>query len=193
MTKGITGKMKKTKGLGLRLLVVVLIVLNFAAAAPAFQTRPSQPAPVAGQRSPTQGATPPVGAEQALYLVRSSLMTLNDANRSGNYTVVRDLASPDFQARNSAADLSIIFTDLRRRNLDLFAVALLNPTLDKAPALDANGRLKLAGYFPTKPLLIRFDLTFQLSNGQWKLYGISVSTPAAPGQQTPTTQPPPRR
>jgi hypothetical protein len=35
-------------------------------------------------------------------------LTLNDANRSGNYTVLRDLAAPDFQGRNTAADLSQI-------------------------------------------------------------------------------------
>jgi hypothetical protein len=46
----------------------------------------------------------PVSVEQALYLIRSTLLTLNDANRSGNYTVLRDLATPDFQARNTAAD-----------------------------------------------------------------------------------------
>ncbi len=57
----------------------------------------------------------PVSLEQALYLIRSTLITLNDANRSGNYTVLRDLASPEFQGNNTAADLSQIFADLRKR------------------------------------------------------------------------------
>jgi len=57
--------------------------------------------------------------------VRSTLLTLNDANHSGNYTVLHDLAAPDFQAKNSAADLAQSFADLRRRNFDLFAAALL--------------------------------------------------------------------
>jgi len=63
-------------------------------------------------RQPTQS----ISTEQAVYLVRSALLTLNDANRSGNYTVLRDLASPDFQAKNTAADLTQSFADLRRRN-----------------------------------------------------------------------------
>ena len=74
----------------------------------------------------------PVSTEQALYLIRSTLLTLNDANRSGNYTVLRDLAAPDFQARNTAADLSQIFSDLRRRNFDLYGAALLAPQLTAA-------------------------------------------------------------
>ena len=64
-----------------------------------------------------------VSLDQALYLIRSTLLTLNDANRTGNYTVLRDLASPDFQAKNSAADLSEIFTDLRRRHFDQVVMA----------------------------------------------------------------------
>jgi hypothetical protein len=121
-------------------------------------------------------------------------MTLNDANRTGNYTVLRDLAAPDFQARNTAADLGVAFLDLRRRNLDLFAVALINPTVETPPVLDKNGRLRLAGFFPTRPLNIRFDLTYALSAGQWKLFSISVATPQAAGAPpAPTPTPAPRR
>jgi hypothetical protein len=145
----------------------------------------------AGQKPPAPSAPPPVGPEQALYLVRSTLMTLNDANRTGNYTVLRDIASPDFAARNTAADLATIFNNLRRRNLDLFAVALLDPKFDSAPALDANGRLRIVGAFQTRPLEIRFDLSFALAQGQWKLFAISVATPPAPAAPTPA--PAPRR
>jgi len=123
----------------------------------------------------------PVSLEQALYLIRSTLLTLNDANRSGNYTVLRDLASPDFQAKNTAADLSTIFADLRRRNFDLFAAAIAPPQLTAPPALE-NQMLRLTGFFPTRPLQINFDLLFQNVGGQWRLFGISVATPQAPPQ-----------
>ncbi len=139
----------------------------------------------------TKKGAPPVSVEQALYLIRSSLLTLNDANRSGNYSVLRDLAAPDFQTRNSAADLALIFADLRARKFDLFAAALVAPSLTASPALDANRMLRLAGSFPTQPLRIDFNLLFQDVGGQWRLYGISVATPAAPqsaATQTQTTQ-----
>ncbi len=121
-----------------------------------------------------------VSSNQALYLVRSTLLTLNDANHSGNYTVLHDLAAPDFQARNSAADLAQSFADLRRRNFDLFAAALLPPQFSAEPSLDANGKMRLIGFFPTRPLQISFDLTFQSVGGQWRLFGIAVATPEAP-------------
>jgi hypothetical protein len=120
-----------------------------------------------------------VSHDQAIYLVRSSLLSLNDANRSGNYTVLRDLAAPDFQAKNTAADLAQSFSDLRRRNFDLFAAALLAPQFTAEPALDSSGRMRLTGFFPTRPMTISFDLTFQSVAGQWRLFAISVATPEA--------------
>src|SRR6266567_3431104 len=100
-----------------------------AAAAPAK----SPPAPAKQQQTQQQQPSPPVSTEQALYLIRSTILTLNDANHSGNYTVLRDLAAPDFQARYTAADLAASFTDLRRRNFDLYAVALTAPQLTASP------------------------------------------------------------
>jgi hypothetical protein len=124
-----------------------------------------------------------------LYLIRSTLLTLNDANRTGNYTVLRDLAAPDFQARNTAADLAATFTDLRRRNFYLFAVAVTAPQLTASPALDANRLLRLTGLFPTRPLQINFDLVFEVVNGRWCLDGISVATPETPPQAEAAQQP----
>src|SRR5262245_33835421 len=102
------------------------------------QTKPadtkSQP-PATAKDAPRLAAPPaqqklmPVSIEQAIYLIRSTLLTLNDANRSGNYTVLRDLAAPGFQTNNTAADLGLTFSDLRRRNFDLYGAALLAPQL----------------------------------------------------------------
>ena len=150
------------------------------------------PARADDQPKPAGRPSPAVSQEQALYLVRSTLLTLNDANRSGNYTVLRDLAAPDFQTRNSAADLAQSFADLRRRNFDLFAAALLAPQFTAEPALEAGGKLRLAGFFPTRPLQIRFDLIFQSVNGQWRLFAVSVATPEAPTTQSQVEPRPPR-
>lgn len=177
----------------LRSLVITVVLVLAVAPPTAAQTlkRPSQP-PFGErwQEVPTKPATPPVenlpvGLEQAFYLIRSTLLTLNDANRSGNYTVLRDLAAPDFQAKNSAADLAVSFADLRRRKFDLFAAALIAPQLAAAPVLDGKGMLRLTGNFPTRPQQIDFDLLFQNVGGQWRLFGIAVATPAAAAAPAP--------
>ena len=166
------------------LLAAGLLVFGLTSDTPA-QKMPPDPnggTPVAPKAAP--GAPPlqrplPVSIEQALYLIRSTLLTLNDANRSGK----RDLAAPDFQARNNAAELAQIFSDLRRRNFDLYGAALLAPQLSDIPALDQVGILHLSGVIPTRPLQIKFDLLYQVVAGQWRLYGISIATPEAPSGQ----------
>ena len=100
-----------------RKLTGVLAIGMLVAAASAqlyAQTQPStpfserwqelQPNNSKPQAQPRQ--KPEVGVAQALYLIRSTLLTLNDANRSGNYTVMHDLAAPGFREKNSAADLA---------------------------------------------------------------------------------------
>jgi len=139
---------------------------------------------------PAAGVPQPISTWQATYLVRSTLMMLNDANRSGNYTVLRDLAGPEFQRKNSAADLAQSFLDLRRRKFDLFAVSFSSPQFSPDPSVDSSGRVRLTGFFPTRPLQINFDLTFESVDGQWKLFAISVATPEAPKQQSSLSPPP---
>ena len=170
------------------LVAILLLMMSVMALA---QQQPSRTtaSPIAknsasGSLGKPAQASPPISSGQAVYLVRSTLMMLNDANRSGNYSVLRDLAAPDFQARNSAADLAQNFADLRRRHFDLFAAALLEPHFTVVPALDANGRLQLTGFFPTSPSRIDFDLIFQSVSGEWRLLAVSVATPPTPATQS---------
>src|SRR5215813_13982033 len=87
---------------------------------------------------------------------------------------------------------TVPFSDLRRRNFDLYGAALLAPQLTVVPALDQSGMLHLAGYIPTRPQQINFDLVFQVVGNRWRLYSISIATPeAAPAQ--PQAQAPPAR
>nr|WP_246667444.1 hypothetical protein [Bradyrhizobium macuxiense] len=134
--------------------------------------------------------TPPPAAKPAqidrngvLMLVRSALLALDHANKTGNYTVLRDIGAPGFQV-NSAARLGEIFAKLRNDNLDLSGVAVIDPQLNLLPQIEANGLMHMAGFFPSVPNQVNFDLAFVPVNGQWRLFGISVSIgqsgPAAP-------------
>jgi hypothetical protein len=158
-----------------RALIALALLLSCANDGAMAQQKTPEPAPAQSSL--------PVTLEKALYLIRSTLLTLNDANRTGNYTVLRDLAAPDFQARNTAADLGLNFLDLRRRNFDLYGAALLAPQFSEAPALDPRGMLRLAGYIPTRPQQIQFDLTFQVVGGQWRLFAIAIATPESAAAQ----------
>ncbi len=165
--------------------LIVAALLMLAVPNVAWAEQKAAPKDASKETPADPAANLPVTIEQTLYLIRATLLTLNDANRTGNYTVLRDLAAPEFQAANTAADLAQVFADLRRRNFDLFAVALAAPQLATPPYLDPNKMLRLTGHFPTRPLQINFDLTFQTVNGLWRLHGISVATPPAPPPESP--------
>lgn len=134
-----------------------------------------------------------------LMLVRSSLLALDQANKTGNYTVLRDIGAPAFQA-NTAARLGEIFAKLRNDKLDLSGVAVIDPQLSLLPQIEANGLMRMAGFFPSVPSQVNFELLYAPVDGQWRLFGISVSigqsAPAAPEAPPPVAArqaPPPAK
>jgi hypothetical protein len=123
-------------------------------------------------------ATPgskPAGLDRngVLILVRSSLLALDHANKTGNYTVLRELGAPGFQA-NTAAKLSEIFAQLRRDNLDLSGAAVTDPQLTVMPEITANGLLHMKGFFPGSSAQVNFELLYAPVDNQWRLFGVSV-------------------
>lgn len=109
-------------------------------------------------------------------LIRRTLLTLNDANLTGNYTVLRDLGAPGFQSANDAARLAAIFANLRQRKIDLAPIIYFDPKLVREPQIEPNGMLRVSGFIPTQPEQVNFDFLFQLVEGRWRVFGIAVNT-----------------
>ncbi|MGI9351039.1 MAG: hypothetical protein ACR2O3_05710 [Rhizobiaceae bacterium] len=112
---------------------------------------------------------------------------MNNANVTGNYTVLRDLGAPNFQFSNSAAKLTMSFTELRARKIDLSSIILINPKLVRKPEILDNGLLRLTGFIPTQPEQINFDFLFQAVGNRWRLFGLGVNL--SPAQTVASTQP----
>ena len=123
----------------------------------------------------------PTLAPQHLYLIRATLLTLDTANRTGNYTVLRDSAGPGFQQKNSAADLAAAFTKVRG-SLDLGPVAIRTPQLTQPAQITAERHLRLLGVVPGDPVPVTFEMIFEPIDGHWRLAGLSVG-PAPAGQR----------
>ena len=145
-------------------------------------------------RAEQNGTPKPANIDRngVLMLVRSTLLALDQANKTGNYTVLRDLSAPGFQVSNNAARLAEIFAKLRNDKLDLSGVAVIDPQLSLLPQIEQNGMMHMAGFFPSVPSQVNFELMYAPVDGQWRLFGISVnlgqSAPAAP--QAPVPEPP---
>jgi hypothetical protein len=177
----------------LRLLLAgVIIVMGLAAGAIMIMQLPhaqaqapkqQQPAPKQQPQQQPQAPKPAqIDRNGVLILIRETLLAL-DPNKTGNYTVLRDLGSPDFQA-NTAARLAEIFAQQRRDNVDLSGVAVIEPQLTLLPQIEANGMMHMAGFFPSVPTQVNFELAYAPVGGRWRLFALSVSfgqaAPAAP-------------
>jgi len=151
-------------------------------AAPAPQFAPA-PAPQAETAPAPQAEAPPAVPDEVriVLMIRNTVLALNQANQTGNYSVLRDMGTPAFQMTNSQARLAEIFASLRGRKLDLSPVMVFNPKLLAPPALADGQVLKLAGFFPTTPEQVHFEIAYQHYSGQWLLAGLAVSV-APPGE-----------
>lgn len=167
-----------------KILLVSAVFMPFGASLHAQQAQAPRPN-VPGPQAPTQLQLP---AQEALVImIRSSIVALSQANVTNNYTVLNALGSRNFRAANSPARLANVFQSYRANRIDLSPVVFLNPQLIAQPTI-SNGKLRLIGIFPSKPLQVNFDLTFEPEDGVWKILGLSVNLSQAPAPKTPPNQ-----
>jgi hypothetical protein len=107
-------------------------------------------------------------------MIKATLLAFNDANATGNYTVLRDLASPEFQQQNSPAQLGDAFRAQRAEAVDLSPVLALEPKLWRPAAIDPQGLLHVDGYFASRPKQVSFALVFKEVGGRWRLHGLGT-------------------
>lgn len=133
-------------------------------------------------------------------LIWSTILAVDHANRSGNYSVLRDMSAQGFQINNDAARLGQVFAGLRESRIDLSNALLVPPTYSEPPRQIQDGVFEVKGAFLLRPTSIRFDLYYQWEQGRWKLFGIDIqpaqmieAMPGPPVQQPPQTPPPRKR
>ena len=140
-----------------------------------------QALPASGSAAATDASPPPDKVEapdqlETAQLVWTTLIALDQANRTGNYSVLRDLGGPGFRDENTPAALAEIFRKLREVKLELGRTVLLAPVYDEPPAVDDDGRLQIVGRFITRPLGIRFNLQFEQWQGRWAIDNLAVGS-----------------
>lgn len=142
---------------------------------------------------PPASARPVPDALEMSKLIWSTILAVDHANRSGNYSVLRDLGSQGFQINNNAATLGEVFTGIRNSRIDLSNALLVPPTYTEAPRQIREDVFEVKGMFQLRPTSIYFDIYYQWEQGRWKLFGIDIQplemAGAAPGTpQERTTQ-----
>jgi len=107
-------------------------------------------------------------------LIKSILVTLNDAVASDNFTVLHAKISKPFRDQFPPDKLRSVFKDLVEKHAVFDAVVAQKMIPDEDARIDEKGVLKLKGRFQTAPKQVKYQLGFIPSDGQWKLSGISI-------------------
>lgn len=145
---------------------------------PAFLLAPAMPANAQQQAVPSvqppPSARPVPGQLELSKLIWSTIAAVDHANRSGNYSVLRDISAQGFQINNNPAQLAQIFSGFRNQQVDLGNALLVPPTYTVAPETIREDIFRVQGLFQLRPISIGFDLYFQWEQGRWKLYGIDL-------------------
>ena len=129
-----------------------------------------------------------VPTERALEaLVKASLLSFNDANITGNYTVFHAKLSKPFRDQFPPDRLQQAFKEFADKQIDIELIGALKPTYEPEPLVDPSGRLVVKGWFPTDPMRVAFSLDFIPSDGEWKLISINVKTVDSPPAAQPST------
>lgn len=122
--------------------------------------------------APATSQTAPPPETEVARLIWGTLIALDHANRTGNYTVLRDLSASGFRESNDAARLTGLFA--RTRDLPLGQAVLYAPQLSAAPEIGEDGLLRLNGRIPMRPDPVLFEMLFAQTGADWRLFGLSV-------------------
>lgn len=107
-------------------------------------------------------------------LVKTYLLTLNDADLTDNFAVLHDKLAKPFREQFTPEQLRNSFKALVDGKMDWGFIVALPPVINQA-AIDEHGTLLLHGYFDTKPSRLNYELDFAMSEGQWKPVKVSVN------------------
>lgn len=108
-------------------------------------------------------------------LVKATLLTFNDANVTGNYTVLHAKLSKPFRDKFAPERLKEVFKEFATKHIDFDIIAAKAPIPSQEPSVSDEGLLKLYGYFDTTPSRVYYELEFILSDGEWKAIKINVN------------------
>ena len=146
--------------LALRIRIVVLALIAAVAISGAFTQAKAAPLP---------------SDDEQEILIRTTLMTFNDANMTGNYSVLHAKASKELQAQLSIEKLFETFKPFRTNRLFFEDIVYEDYDSYEDAKFDSDGALVLAGVFKTDRVKVSYRLEFVNNDAIWKWSGIRVN------------------
>ena len=150
-----------------------------------FMLATAAPQVVLAQNGQPTQAAPLLTESDLAKLVWTTMVAVDQANVTGNYSVLRDMAAPGFQAANDPAKLGQIFASLRASGANLSDTLLLAPTYRAQPRMVQADMVQVQGSFASRPTAINFELLYQWTGGKWRLFGVAIAPQAMASQSAP--------
>ncbi len=123
---------------------------------------------------PAFAATPIPDDDDQDVLIRTTLMTFNDANMTNNYSVFLAKASKEFQSQFTADKVQAAFETFRAKELFFEDVVTADYDSYEKATIDKDGALVLNGVFKTDDMEVKYRLRFIQNNHVWKMLGLNV-------------------
>ncbi|MFZ0488441.1 MAG: hypothetical protein WAL83_15710 [Arenicellales bacterium] len=129
--------------------------------------------PLAAWGAMVESKVPSVVVQEVL--IKTCLLTLNDANITGNYTVLHAKLAKPFREQFNAERLKRTFKVFSDKKID-YGIIVTRPAIPSSESkIDERGALILRGYFDTRPSRVVYKLDFIASDGEWKPIRINVN------------------
>ncbi len=117
-------------------------------------------------------------------LVKNTTAQFAEAVNSGDFSVIRRNASPDFQSTYTADEMKTAFKSFTDNRSDVVPILQeadgLKPDFSREPSMRTEKSLDILmviGNFPTKPENVRFDYEYVMRDGEWKLLKLIINIP----------------
>lgn len=121
-------------------------------------------------------------ASEIEALVKETTADFGDAVKTGDFSVIYDKASPDFQTQFTVAQLKEAFkTFISQKKIAaplIEKASAIKPEFSPAPTVRNEKSLNILvakGKFSTKPFVVKFEYEYVQRDGQWKLLKLVVN------------------
>jgi len=123
--------------------------------------------------TPARAAEIPSDDDQDV-LVRTTLMTFNDANMTNIYSVMIAKSSKQFQAQITPEKLASSLEAFRTGKLFFEEIVTADYDSQEKAKIDPDGALVLAGVLKGDAWQVKYNLRFVMNETAWKLLGFNV-------------------
>jgi hypothetical protein len=106
----------------------------------------------------------------------NSLLSFNDGVQDKDFSNFYKEISALWQEQTTPDKLKQLFNDFIEKEINIAPIKKLQPTFNKDAKINSDNMLVIAGYYPTTPKRVVFELKYLEEKGDWKLAGINVKT-----------------